>query len=66
MFLPENPFFCGLKAPNLKKSCTKVRADCDAIILADFNYCLIKNKTNKMTKVLDNSGFIQLINTATL
>ena len=26
MFLPKNPLFCGLKAPNLKKSCTKVRS----------------------------------------
>ena len=75
LLLPKTkPIVIGTcyRAPNnskltesLENTVSRLRADCDAIILGDFNYCLIKNKTNKMTKVLDNSGFIQLIDTAT-
>ena len=75
LLLPKTkPIVIGTcyRAPNnskltesLENTVSRLRADCDAIILGDFNYCLIKNKINKMTKVLENSGFIQLIDTAT-
>ena len=57
------------KNSNLKESLentiTKLPVDCDTIILGDFNYCLLKNKQNKMTKVLETNGFTQLIKTPT-
>ena len=57
------------KNSNLKESLentiTKLPVDCDTIILGDFNYCLLKNKQNKMTKVLETNGFTQLIKTTT-
>ena len=50
---------------SLENTVTRLQADCDTVILGDFNYCLIKNKKNKITKVLDINGFTQLINSPT-
>ena len=75
LLLPKNkPLFIGTcyRAPKnsklsecLENTLSKLRSDCDTVILGDFNYCLIKNKTNKMTKILDTNGFTQLLNTPT-
>ena len=50
---------------SLGNTVTRLQADCHTVILGDFNYCLINNKNNKMTKVLDTNGFTQLIDTPT-
>ena len=50
----------------LENTVSKLSADCDTVILGDFNYCLIKNKKNDMTKILGMNGFTQLVKNPTL
>ena len=35
--------------------------DKDVLIAGDFNICYMKNKTNKISKMLENEGFQQLV-----
>ena len=47
---------------------SKLRIDCDTIILGDFNICLLRNNSrlrNKYTDTLDSYNFTQLIETPT-
>ena len=50
----------------IEATLTKLSPGCDAILLGDFNYCLLNNKkTNKFSQTLKTHGFTQIIKTPT-
>ena len=45
----------------LESTLSKISLESDVILMGDFNYCLLKNKTNNVTKALTSNGYSQLI-----
>ena len=49
----------------LENTINKLPPDCDTILLGDFNYCLLGNKNNKLSEMLNTHGFTQIMNIPT-
>ena len=49
----------------LESTLNKISLESDVILMGDFNYCLIKNKTNSFTTKLSSNGYSQIIKTPT-
>ena len=75
LLLPKTkPILVGTcyRAPNntnaiycMENTLSKLRYDCDTILMGDFNFCLLKNKTIKFSQLLNDNGFTHQINSPT-